>query len=151
MAIYLAQHGKAFSKEENSARPLNDQGIIESRKSAIELRCSKVNVEKIFHSGKERAKQTAEILSIYNTPGNIPEAIDGINPTDDVQSFAATLKSESNFLYVGHLPFLEKLISFLITGDEMSPVVKFTNAGVVCLDKTNETWIIKWTSYPNLN
>jgi len=50
---------------------------------------------------------------------------------------------------VSHLPFLEKLASFLVAGDQEKSVVKFPTAGIVCLEKGgNEKWKIKWKLFP---
>jgi phosphohistidine phosphatase len=38
-------------------------------------------------------------------------------------------------MIVGHLPFLEKLASFLICGDERAKVVIFRYSAIVCLEK----------------
>jgi phosphohistidine phosphatase SixA len=53
---------------------------------------------------------------------------------------------------VGHLPFLQRLASYLITGATDILIFKFQNAGIVCLDKDNGTsnWHIKWTLMPNI-
>jgi phosphohistidine phosphatase len=55
-------------------------------------------------------------------------------------------------MLVGHLPFMERMTSFLITGSTENPVFKFQNSGIVCLDQDPETksWFIKWTLMPNI-
>jgi phosphohistidine phosphatase len=55
-------------------------------------------------------------------------------------------------MLVGHLPFMERMTSFLITGSMEMPVFKFQNSGIVCLDKYPATpfWVIKWTLMPNI-
>jgi phosphohistidine phosphatase len=53
-------------------------------------------------------------------------------------------------MLVGHLPFMARLCSWLVTGDPEMPVFQFQNAGIVCLKRTAETtnWIIAWTLMP---
>jgi len=80
----------------------------------------------------------------------------GINPLDDVRAFAARINSGSNWMVVGHMPFMEKLVSYLTTGSEEILVYKFQNSGIVCLDtregKGREPdWFIKWTLNPNIS
>ena len=65
---------------------------------------------------------------------------------------AVHINSKENVMLVGHLPFMEKLTSYLITGDEDKPVFRFQNSGIVCLDQdeTNGFWVIKWALMPNI-
>jgi phosphohistidine phosphatase len=55
-------------------------------------------------------------------------------------------------MLVGHLPFLEKLTSYLVIGSDEKPIFKFQNGGIMCLHKESDsqTWIIKWTLMPNI-
>jgi phosphohistidine phosphatase len=55
-------------------------------------------------------------------------------------------------MLVGHLPFMERLTSYLITGSIDKPVLKFQNGGIVCLDKDVDSgfWIIRWTLMPKI-
>jgi len=41
-------------------------------------------------------------------------------------------------MIVGHLPFLEKLTSYLVTGDEEELVLQFPTAGIVCFYKDGQ-------------
>jgi phosphohistidine phosphatase len=69
---------------------------------------------------------------------------------DDVAAFAATIDPDTNTMLVGHLPFMERMTSYLVTGSVDQPVFKFQNSGIVCLDQDPETksWIIIWTLMP---
>ena len=55
-------------------------------------------------------------------------------------------------MLVGHLPFMERMTSYLIIGSTEPPLFKFQNGGIVCLDRLPETgrWVIKWTLMPNI-
>ena len=65
---------------------------------------------------------------------------------------AATIADTDDLLIVGHLPFMEKLATYLVNGSMESPVLKFMNGGIVCLDRESERdhWYIKWTIVPRL-
>ena len=70
---------------------------------------------------------------------------------DDVQTFTAKLDHSQNIMYVGHLPFMERLVSFLVAEREDIRVIKFQNGGVVCLDYSDENaWFIRWVLTPDL-
>lgn len=55
-------------------------------------------------------------------------------------------------MLVGHLPFMERLTAYLITGSIERPVFRFQNGGIVCLDETpdKQSWVIKWSLMPHI-
>lgn len=152
MAVFLVQHGKSLSKELDPEQGLSPNGIADVERIADVARGYGVHVSSISHSGKKRALQTAEIFSAALNPmGGIQEKL-GLKPLDDVRAFADTLKGQNNLMIVGHLPFLERLTSYLVTGDIEKPVLKFQNGGIVCLDEgpDGKGWVIKWTLMPEI-
>jgi phosphohistidine phosphatase len=153
MNLYLLQHAQARSKEEDPERSLSDAGRRELEKTIAFLdRYRPVTVARIFHSGKTRARQTAEALREgLHPPAGISEA-EGLNPTDDVSRWAFRLKGETeNIMLVGHLPHLSRLAALLIGGQTAGEVVAFRNAGVVCLNR-RETgdWSLSWAVFPDM-
>ncbi|MBU1343161.1 MAG: phosphohistidine phosphatase SixA, partial [Proteobacteria bacterium] len=111
----------------------------------------KIAVSKIVHSGKKRALQTADIFNEALGIKDPCERIDGINPLDDVKVFGDGIDPLSNIMVVGHLPFMEKLVSYLTAKSEALRVYKFQNSGVVCLEYGQGGWYIKWTLNPNIS
>ncbi|MCP4133117.1 MAG: phosphohistidine phosphatase SixA [bacterium] len=152
MALYLVQHGKCFSKEDDPERSLTKEGIAEVKWIANVAKGYAVSVSRIRHSGKKRALQSAELLAeALNPPGGIEE-ISMINPTDDPAQIARSLEPGLDLMLVGHLPHMEKLAAYLVTGNAERPIFKFRNGGIVCLDKLSgyEPWIITWALMPNI-
>ena len=110
-------------------------------------------METVYHSGKTRARQTAEIMNSKINPGKEPQKKGGLSPLDDVWATAEEIKQEQkDFMIVGHLPHLEKLISLLVTGSDSSQVVRFQQGGVVCLrtHEAQKNWIIAWMLVPEI-
>lgn len=72
MQIHLIRHGDARKSVNDYSRALSEKGILEvellSRKIQEEIALKKLFVDKIYHSGLLRAKETAEIIfkSILN-------------------------------------------------------------------------------------
>ena len=153
MNIYLMQHGKPVTKEKNPDKPLSDRGRDDVRKMAGFLKKAGIQVETVFHSGKTRARQTAEIISSKINPGKESQKRGALSPLDDVKTIAEEIKQgQKDFMIVGHLPHLGKLVSFLTTGSDSSQVVGFQQGGVVCL-RTNEeekNWAIAWMLVPEI-
>ena len=71
-----------------------------------------------------------------------------MKPNDDPTELAAIL--DDGAMYVGHLPHLEKLVSLLVAGHENAGVVRFTNGGVVCLERDEDGFYIEWYITPSL-
>lgn len=156
MALFLAQHGISGSREIDPQRGLTAEGIIETERIANVAQGYGVRVEKIVHSGKRRAEQTASIFHQTLSVSSPLEAVDGIDPLDSVQSFARTIMPDSSLMVVGHMPFMQRLVSFLTTGDEDIMVYQFQNSGLVCLDTVTgkdgrADWFIRWTLNPNIS
>ena len=152
MALFLVQHGKSLPKDKDPSKGLSDEGTTETNRIADVAKGYGIHVAGITHSGKTRARQTAEIFaSALNPKGGIQES-SGLNPLDDVTDYAKAIDSTENRMLVGHLPFMERMTAYLITGSFERPVFKFQNSGIVCLDKDPETqaWVIKWTLMPNI-
>jgi phosphohistidine phosphatase len=152
MALFLVQHGHSLPKDKDPKKGLSKEGITETKRIAEVAKGYNVHVSSITHSGKTRARQTAEIIeSILKPEGGIKEST-GLNPMDDVTAFADKIDSTANRMLVGHLPFMERMTSYLITGSMGKPVFKFQNSGIVCLDKYPATpfWVIKWALVPNI-
>ena len=152
MSIFLVQHGKSLSKGQDPEQGLSPQGAEDVKRIAAVAQGYGVRVGSILHSGKKRARQTAEIFGAALSPAGGVKQMDGLRPLDDVTAVARNLKSDSGLMMVGHLPFMERLTSFLITGDTERPVFKFQNGGIVCLDEGpgGKGWIIKWSLMPHI-
>ena len=152
MALYLVQHGKSLSKEQDPRKGLSEEGTAEVRRIAEVAANYGVTVSRIVHSGKQRALQTAQILSEKLSPAEGIRSIGGINPLDDAAAFGAELQIKDNMMVVGHLPFLEKLVAFLVTGKTGPPVFRMQNGGILCLDYYPDTTqvVIRWGLMPHV-
>ena len=152
MKLYLVQHGEALAKDIDADRPLSDSGKQDVGHVADFLGSAGVNVDYVFHSGKTRAWQTAEILAHVLSRENKASELSDINPNDSVESLIARLdKWAEETMIVGHLPFMAKLVSRLVIGDEGIILTAFQPGSVVCLSNDEgEHWQIQWMIRPEL-
>jgi phosphohistidine phosphatase len=152
MALYLVQHGKSLSKDVDPDQGLSKEGTAETKRIAQVARDYQVPIVHIKQSGKIRARQTAEIFAGALNPAGGVEEVSGLKPLDDVTAFAATIDAAADTMLVGHLPFMERMTSYLVTGSAEKPVFKFQNSGIVCLEKDPESgsWVIVWTLMPKI-
>jgi phosphohistidine phosphatase len=151
MALYLVQHGKSLPKDVDPGRGLSKEGVSEVELIAGVAGNYHVKVEKIFHSGKQRAAQTATLFSDTLKPTQGVAEMQGLGPLDDVDVLAPKLNAGADVMLVGHLPFMERLVSRLTTGSVDHTVFKFQNGGIVCLDQEAENWHIKWALMPKID
>ena len=151
MALYLVQHARALSEQEDPERGISELGRSEVERIASVAKGYGVRVKKIVHSDKKRARQTAGILAQFLEPSSV-EPASGLHPQDDVTALAVALRSEDDWMIVGHMPFVSKLTSHLVIGRAEPAVFAFQNGGIVCLEEVpgSDTWIIKWALMPTV-
>lgn len=151
MRLYLVQHGIPKPESEDPQKPLSEIGKVEVERVAQVLKKSGVKVSKILHSGKLRAKETAEIMGDYLNPSDGIGETEGLNPLDSPDIWANKLSElKEPLMLVGHLPHLQKLCSLLVIKNSEKPIVKFRQGGVVALERDEKgDWIILWTLYPD--
>jgi len=152
MRLYLVQHGEAKSKQEDPERSLTDSGVRAVGKVAGWIRAQGLTVHAIWHSSKQRAVQTAEILSPAFHTESGPVERDGLAPRDDVGPILKdVLANGQDLVLVGHLPFLDRLASRLVAADESAGVVAFRYGCMVCLEQDEaEAWQVRWMLIPEL-
>jgi phosphohistidine phosphatase len=153
MALYLVQHGKSLPKDVDPDQGISDTGRAEVERVAAVAANYAVQIAGIAHSGKKRAVQTAAIFAAaFGLKDKVVER-SGLKPLDDVVRLSAELRSQDGLMLVGHLPFMEKLTSYLVTGNADKTIFKFQNGGIVCLeeDVAQNTWFIKWTLMPHID
>lgn len=149
MSIYLVQHGAANPKEIDPEKSLSEKGIETSKFMAELAVIKKFKISKIFHSGIKRARETAEIFS-KETGAEINKK-DGLAPLDSPVDIQDLINKNDDAMIIGHLPFLSKLVSLLITESQEIEIIKFQNSCIICLDRDeNNKWFIKWTLMPDI-
>ena len=103
-----------------------------------------IKVDRIIHSGKTRALETAEVMAEYLHPANI-EVDRELTPLADPLVWADRLaEMEEEIMLVGHLPHLNKLSSNLLSDDNDRRVLNFQTSGMACIEKKDGVWSIAW-------
>ncbi len=152
MRLFIVRHGNALSKEADPQRGLSESGKEDVANVAAFLKRGNFQVERVFHSGKKRAWETAEMFRNCLTGNGLFDERDWLGPLDPVVPVVKKIQNLSKYtMFVGHLPFVGKLVSHLITGNEDIGVVSFTPGMVVCLERDgNEIWSVAWVVSPEL-
>ena len=151
MTLFLVQHGEATPGTTDSERCLTSRGTETVERMADWFAQTGIKVDEIRHSGKRRAEQTATVFANHVNPQKGVIAVGGLNPNDDVTLVAGPLHGEQgSIMLVGHLPHLSKLVGFLVTGNSETEIIRFHNAGIVCLTQKDGNWAIDWVMRPDL-
>jgi phosphohistidine phosphatase len=145
MFLYLVHHGHAVGPDVDPRRPLSLQGRAEVDRIAAQAAGLGARPAVVWHSGKLRAKQTAE--AFWRTCNALAElsATRDLQPDDPPQWMRDRLRAEArDILIAGHFPYLPRLLALLVTGGEAG--VSFPEHGMVALETYDEgeTWQERW-------
>ncbi len=159
MEVYLLRHAQAVSEWQDAAQPLSLAGRQDiERLAAWQQTNHPIKTDFIFHSEKLRAQQTAEILRSIGLPGASIEPRLGLMPNDSVEKLREFLEIEwphlhpnkPNLLIVGHLPYLDRLVSLLLHNTPDRPCLDIQPCTLICLTSYYGSWMIKWVVSPEL-
>lgn len=152
MKLYIVRHGKAASSDVDPKRSLTEEGLQEVKNIADFLKPLDMSVDYLWHSGKLRAAQTAQALSEAVTVTEQFTAHPGLAPNDDAAPIKHEVElAEQDVMLVGHLPFVAKLASLLLTGSDVGNPIAFKPAAIICLDQSSGNhWQIDWMLIPEL-
>ncbi|MCP4188228.1 MAG: phosphohistidine phosphatase SixA [Gammaproteobacteria bacterium] len=151
MKVYLVQHGVNRPENEDPQKGLTDQAMLDAEKLGAFIGQMNHQYEAVFHSDKKRAQQTAQILGKHLKHTLGVHETDCLGPKDDIDVWAnRILCSDGDPVLVGHLPFLNKLASRLVTGDENKQIVDFKNGSMLCLEEDHEKFSVKWAITPDM-
>jgi phosphohistidine phosphatase len=119
------QHGKSLPKDIDPEQGLSQEGIAEVQRIAQVAKGYNIGIRQIRHSTKDRARRTAALFHEALTPEEPMQVMEGLGPLDDVKAIAGRILDEPDLMLVGHLPFMERLASYLITGSTEKKFLNF--------------------------
>jgi phosphohistidine phosphatase len=142
--MYLVHHADALPPDIEAMRPLSDRGRAQAQLLAFEAARRGVKPECIWHSGKLRARQTAECFWRECNPFAKLSAERGLLPGDPPEWMRDRFFGETRQLMaVGHMPHLDRLLR-LMTGADVNSATVFPLNGMVALEEDGGQWIERW-------
>jgi phosphohistidine phosphatase len=140
--VVLVRHGEAKPSDEDPKKPLSDAGREHVVRVATLVAGVGPLLEEIRHSGKARARQTAEVFGeVVGVSREGIREVSGLNPNDNVRTVAEGLEAEGRSVaLVGHLPFMGRLASLMLSGDAQALELLFGDAGCMVLGRTEGGW-----------
>jgi phosphohistidine phosphatase len=141
MISIIVQHGDNISKEENPDKPLSTKGRDQIQNLVNFLNVIKWYPERIIHSGKLRAAETAEIAG-KGTGCTLIEVEEYLDPKDDPARLVKELgERDENILVVGHMPFLGELVK-KITNSTENDIIDITHGSPLMITKKDNRLIV---------
>ena len=137
---------------DDPSRGLSLVGAGELEKVARLLSADPPPVSAILHSGKTRARETAEILARSFRTEAILRPVADLKPEADPEEMVQFLNAASdNILAVGHLPSIELIVSLLLTRNRDHHPIQFNPGTLVCLERDGDDgWTLVWAIVPDL-
>jgi phosphohistidine phosphatase len=150
MRLYLVQHGDALTKDVDPDRPLSEQGRADITRLVAWLVRGNVEVSRIFHSDKTRARQTAELLgSVLEAGGKIHPA-EGLRPNDPPEVLLQQLQIvDEDTLIASHLPFVARVLSQAVAGSPDLQLVEFQPGSIAVVERDDGgAWHLIYFAHP---
>lgn len=142
--VILVHHADAVDPTIEPQRPLSATGREQAAVVANALLARAVKPACVWHSGKLRARQTAE--TIWKTCNPLAElsAIRGLLPDDPPDWIKDRLTAElRTVVVVGHMPHLPRVVQALVRSvDEQR--IDFPAHGAIALEEVDESWVERW-------
>jgi phosphohistidine phosphatase len=142
--LFLVHHAEAVGPEIDARRPLSSAGREAVGRLAAETAARGARPVVVWHSGKLRAKETAE--TFWRACNALAEfsATRDLQPGDPPGWIRDRLRAEPrDVLIAGHFPHLPRLLALLVGGREDA---SFPPHGIVALQTADdgETWTELW-------
>lgn len=108
--IFLVHHADAVSPAVEAQRPLSAAGFAHAEQLAARAKDAGIVPAAIWHSGKLRARQTAEAFLRACAPFAELKMVRGLRPEDPPEWMRDVLRiEERDVMLVGHMPHLPAL------------------------------------------
>jgi phosphohistidine phosphatase len=147
--ILLVHHGEAVGPDVDTARPLSSLGLGNVARIAEEAAARGVRPDVIWHSGKLRARQTAEAFWRACNPLSRFSAVRGLQPDDPPVWMRDQIAGERRtIVLVGHMPHMPRLLRLLAYGDADGPAAAFPAHGCIALEPEGDRWTEIWRLEP---
>jgi phosphohistidine phosphatase len=143
--VLLVHHGDAVAPDVDPQRPLSSLGRRQAEWLATYAHDAGIRPTAIWHSGKLRARQTAEPFLLICNPGAEFRAVRGLRPEDRAEAVREVLVGEAeDIAIVSHMPVLPAIAEALI-GER----VEFPLNGMMLLERLGPmSYRMRWRVSP---
>ncbi len=114
MFVYLVHHGHATHPGDDPQRPLSHHGRDQADTVSSQAAAHGVRPDVIWHSGKLRARQTADAYRRSCNPLAEFSATRWMQPDDPLRLVDVLQVDTRDVMLVGHMPHLDRLLRRLV-------------------------------------
>jgi phosphohistidine phosphatase len=142
--VHLVHHADALGPQVDPQRPLSSPGLQQADWLAVAAREAGVRPDVIWHSGKLRARQTAEAFLRLCNPFATFTMVRGLRPEDPPDWIRDMLEGEEGqVLAAGHMPNIMSLSAML------GAAVPIPQHGMVTLERIGpRRYVERWRAHP---
>jgi phosphohistidine phosphatase len=157
MLVFFLRHANAGQKRSNpkvdEKRPLDREGIEQSRYIGRLLSAMEVHVDLIVSSPLKRATQTAALVG--NEIGYEGRLVldNAMKPAATFQQFEALLRTCARLdaiMVVGHNPNMARFLSLLVTKGANDRAIEMKKGSIARVDFTQKRTIFNWMITPKI-
>lgn len=153
MLACLVHHADAVGPHVDSQRPLSELGRAQADSLAAQAKAAGMSPAVIWHSGKLRARETAEAFLRVCNPFAEFKMVRGLRSGDppdwmraELDILAGLAGENRDVLIVGHMPHIASLAQVLSDGTAAA----FPLNGLVVLERRDDgTWQERWRAEPS--
>jgi phosphohistidine phosphatase len=143
--LFLVHHAEAVDAGVDPQRPLTAVGCQHAEQLAANAHERGAKPAVIWHSGKLRARQTAEYFWRACNPLAEFSAVRGVQPGDPPEWIKDHIaQDDREIMLVGHMPHMARLLELLVRTSDTSEVEVFPLHGIVALSRMEGGWRQEW-------
>src|SRR5258708_6723386 len=157
MIIYFLRHASAgkslLNPKKDERRPLDEEGILQSRYVGRMLANLDVQVDQIITSPLKRARQTASLVANELAFESALQADDALRPDAELEQFQSMLARYRKYdaiMVVGHNPSLTEFLSKSISAGTAVAQIDFTKGAVAKVEINGRTGTLDWLVTPKI-
>src|SRR5947209_3029399 len=157
MTIYFLRHASAGKKmlhpKKDEKRPLDDEGILQTRYIGRMLAQLDVRVDHIVSSPLKRAMQTASLAAnelAFETPIETDDALRPEAGFEDFQAMLSRYKKSEAVIVVGHNPNFTEFLSKSISDSTGAAQIEFKKGAVAKVEMNGRTGTLQWLVTPKI-
>lgn len=147
MRVILVRHGEAVDGPVDALRHLTEHGKHQIQKVADYLSKNAITFTKCYYSGRERTKQTANIICERISPQTDLEILALLEPNANPYELINVLSHfNEDTLLVGHLPHVQDFVSELLSQNAMrdlSKIIFYPGSMLILSSEDHVNWLIE--------
>src|ERR1700704_4836207 len=157
MLIYFLRHASAgktmLNPKKDERRPLDEEGILQSRYVGRLLANLDVQVDQIVSSPLKRALQTASLVANELAFEAAVQVDDALRPDAEFEQFQAMLaryKKYDAIMVVGHNPSFTEFLSKTVSAGASAAQIEFKKGAVAKVELNGRAGTLQWLVTPKI-